>query len=251
MKAIVVLVLIANYVILENKVEEEIRKLGDLKYFVHHLSHGNVGDDEVVKDCFEVPFELPTNLSFKGSKYLFKLLRTAYFHDLRSENVGSPKPNSVFQQALSSYKYDLRAAPPLSHDQSDGINSYDNLPPSQKCEIKPSDIYRLIIKKISKNCVFAEGNGVHFTVADLNGVENVTGVCPEMLNKIMNKIIYDFKQITSDNQIEIHPYTEALKFMFLTNANDLTQGFKGAKMSKLRLLLLNEFVLIKMSSKET
>ena len=248
MRTALALVLLYSLVRSDFDFQDKLNYFSGMKFFVHHIENQSLETEKIVKSCFDVPFSPPNNINFKGSEYLFKLLRTAYFYDLKSADVDPMRSTSIFSEAKSSYGKGFNDSSPIAINQPNQIEGRINLPSGRTCEIEPKKINELIVSKLSDRCVFPKANGGLFAEGDFNGMNVDIPACSDMLNGIMDRIISRFEQIMLDSQIDFFIYSQGVKYLVLVYSIDLLQGNLRASMTKLRLLLLNEFLIIKKSS---
>ena len=220
MKVCVVLYLFASFVKPESVFQIEFKKFESRMYFVHHLATDSFIDQQILKDCLGASLVVPEKMTFQGSEYLLKLLKGAYLFDLRNENVESQLKSSVFQQALISSN---RAAEDEPISLYTGFLMQEELrsdSPDQ-CKVTPQNIYQQIMTKFPSNCIVPSQVEINFQEKDLKDLTGYTKECPQKFNRVARSIIQGFNEISSEENIDMDPYLDALKFVYLKLAFDL------------------------------
>ena len=246
MKVCVILFLFASLVKTEFY-DDEVEKFKNRMYFVHHLATDSFIDQQILKDCLGASLVVPEKMTFQGSEYLLKLLKGAYLFDLRNENVESQLKSSVFQQALISSN---RAAEDEPISLYTGFLMQEELrsdSPDQ-CKVTPQNIYQQIMTKFPSNCIVPSQGEINFQEEDLKALSGYTKECPQKFNRVARSIIQGFNEISSEGSIDIEPYLDALKFLYLKFAFDIVGENQTAKTFQLRLLLLHELILSRLDS---
>lgn len=218
MKAILVLTMLAATVRLDLELDNEIGKISNDLFFVRHFIGGVFTTNNLAKKCLVIDVNPPSAFKFSGSKFLFKLLRLAYFNDLTHEPTEASAPNSVYKLALAAAQ-------------------------SYQCNIAQDEIYKQVIKKFSNPCVVPDIKEVHFKESDLRNIAGYSNTCPQKLNSIVNSIIDGFNDITSEEQKYFERYIDGLNLLFFAYANEYKKKISNETNLKLMFLLLNEFLL--------
>lgn len=216
MKAILALVMLVTVVRLGLDLSDEIAKRNDNLSFVRHLASSSLTLSNPLSKCLTVAVSPPSIFQFNGSNYLFKLLRLAYFTDLKNDVANSSATDTVLKVALASTK-------------------------SYKCTIADDVIYKLVKNKFPDPCVVPSRNTAHFKPNDLKDISDRSDTCLEKLNTMVDSIIDGFNDITSEDQKFFNTYFDGLNLLFLAYANGYEKKENDNKF-KLRFLLLNELL---------
>lgn len=251
MKFVLAWIVFASFVKAGEGIDDEIKTFDKEKSFVHHLANIELESDGIVKDCLNVSLDVPQALGFDGSQYLLKILRAAYFYDLKSQKPAFERENSVFQLAFASASKDFENEA-LSFV-GGGLPQAKKLQKqaSKKYEIDKTTIYKKVIGKFSDNCVAPKKVDKFFTEKDFEDLTDRTGyseMCPIKLNAIMERVIDGFNDILSLKTDDLELYVDSLKLLFALNAKEYGLGDEGSNIFMIRFLLLNELIIVKMKS---
>ena len=244
MRVTLAVVVFASLVQAKFDIEEEIKKFDDHKNFAHYLGQEKIEEDPIVEECLSVPFDVPEELKFNGSKYILKLLRGVYFYDLRSIGLDPQRKNSVFNRAVATVDQSLgefSGVLPQGNQQQQKIAS-------EKCDVDDVEIYTLIKKKLFQTCVVPQKGEKHFQESDIPSTSKQVKICLTRINFIMDAIIDGFNNILSVNIGDLDLYVDALHLLSALEARELAFRDSDPKMVMLRFLLLNELIILKMKS---
>ena len=248
MRVTLAVVVFASLVQANFDIEEEINKFDDHKNFAHYLGQEKIEEDPIVEECLSVPFDVPEELKFNGSKYILKLLRGVYFYDLKSIGLDPQRKNSVFNRAVATVDQSLEIS---SLGLFSGVLPQGNQQQkiaSEKCDVDDAKIYTLINKKLSQTCVVPQKGEKHFQESDIPSTSKQVKICLTRINFIMDAIIDGFNNILSVNIGDLDLYVDALHLLSALEARELAFRASGPKLVMLRFLLLNELIILKMKS---
>ena len=222
----VALVLLFSFVKAGLNFDYEFNGLYNGNSILRYLASDDLTDEIVLNDCLNVKLTVPEKLKFRGSDFLFKLLRAAYLFDLKNEPHDSTKESTVFKLGLASSS-------------------------SDQCEMSQKDIHQLVIKTFSQSCDVPNKSAAYFKESDIKNIPGYSKTCPQKLNTIVDSIRDRFNEMTSEDQKSLDMYVNALKLVFINFAEEFYKKNARADSYKLRFFLLNEFMIAVLKSSPT
>ena len=239
MKILLVSFLLINIILTLPKnpsyIAVELKKLKETTGFLRLFSDEKFNKNSISKGCFDIPLNVETIDNFPGHEIFYKLMISAYFYDLTTEEYFFKNKENALNVLLDEVEgtYGEKSIITSVTNQ-ESYEEYKASTYANRCKLTRAQINDIVRSVLGKTCSVPDGFE--------KKMGNFDKICSEKLKKVFEMISLQSKEYASNKRTMYGHARKAIDMLFLSIVRNIIDG-KDYQELKLRYLLIAEYLI--------